>query len=131
MTLRATAATGYAFALALAERLHAALQGALQPTWLEVRDDSHLHAGHMGDDGTGETRHMAGDEDQPPHRQAAAYYQERAAAIGGEFKVTMEHPDRAAPKPIVVTIDRFGATLKRAITVGAPAIISRPAPRAG
>lgn len=31
-----------------AERLHAALQGALQPTWLEVRDDSHLHAGHAG-----------------------------------------------------------------------------------
>lgn len=73
----------------------------------------------------------AGDEDQPPHRQAAAYYQERAVAIGGEFKVTMEHPSRAAPKPLVVTIDRFGSTVKRAITGGAPAIISRPAPRAG
>ena len=38
---------------------------------------------------------------------------------------------RASQKPLVVTIDRFGGTVKRAITGGAPAIISRPAPRAG
>ena len=28
---------------------------ALRPLSLEVRNDSHLHAGHMGDDGSGET----------------------------------------------------------------------------
>lgn len=28
---------------------------ALAPTRLEVVNESHLHAGHMGDDGTGET----------------------------------------------------------------------------
>jgi BolA protein len=31
-----------------AERLHATLQAALAPADLEVRDDSHLHAGHAG-----------------------------------------------------------------------------------
>jgi BolA protein len=31
-----------------AEQIAAALQSALQPTQLEVQDDSHLHAGHAG-----------------------------------------------------------------------------------
>ena len=31
-----------------AERIEAALRGALQPTAIEVLDDSHLHAGHAG-----------------------------------------------------------------------------------
>jgi BolA family transcriptional regulator, general stress-responsive regulator len=31
-----------------AERLRDALQHALQPTALDVQDDSHLHAGHAG-----------------------------------------------------------------------------------
>jgi BolA family transcriptional regulator, general stress-responsive regulator len=30
------------------EAIEAALRDGLQPTWLEVRDDSHLHAGHAG-----------------------------------------------------------------------------------
>ena len=33
----------------------ARLTDALDPTHLEVVNDSHLHAGHMGDDGTGES----------------------------------------------------------------------------
>ncbi len=33
----------------------ARLTKALDPTHLEVVNDSHLHAGHMGDDGTGES----------------------------------------------------------------------------
>jgi BolA family transcriptional regulator, general stress-responsive regulator len=31
-----------------AERLHAVLQEALQPSAIDVQDDSHLHAGHAG-----------------------------------------------------------------------------------
>ena len=31
-----------------AARIEASLRAALQPTVLEVRDDSHLHAGHAG-----------------------------------------------------------------------------------
>jgi BolA family transcriptional regulator, general stress-responsive regulator len=30
------------------EAIEAALRGALQPSLLEVQDDSHLHAGHAG-----------------------------------------------------------------------------------
>ncbi|MFZ1991655.1 MAG: hypothetical protein WAW96_18015 [Alphaproteobacteria bacterium] len=73
------------------------------------------------------------DEDpQPPHRQAANYYKERASKMGGDFAVTMEHPTATNPKPLVITIDSSGATLKKLIiTGGAAAGGSRPAPRAG
>ena len=39
----------------MTHRIEQRLTAALQPTTLEVRNDSHLHAGHMGDDGSGET----------------------------------------------------------------------------
>jgi len=42
-------------AFGVAARMEAALRAALSPTYLDVANDSHLHAGHMGDDGTGET----------------------------------------------------------------------------
>lgn len=39
----------------LAEIISARLTSALAPTFLDVINDSHHHAGHMGDDGTGES----------------------------------------------------------------------------
>lgn len=39
----------------LAEIIAARLIAALAPTQLEVINDSHHHAGHRGDDGTGES----------------------------------------------------------------------------
>lgn len=39
----------------LAEEIHARLDAALAPQVLHVINTSHQHAGHMGDDGTGET----------------------------------------------------------------------------
>ena len=39
----------------LADLIEARLREALAPTALTVSNDSHHHAGHMGDDGTGET----------------------------------------------------------------------------
>ncbi len=39
----------------LAEIIATRLASALDPTHLEVINDSHHHAGHMGDDGTGES----------------------------------------------------------------------------
>lgn len=39
----------------LADLIAARLGAALAPVRLLVRNDSHLHAGHMGDDGTGES----------------------------------------------------------------------------
>ena len=37
------------------ERIQEKLQNALEPTKLEVINESHLHAGHAGDDGSGES----------------------------------------------------------------------------
>ena len=39
----------------LAEIITERLRAALAPSHLEVTNDSALHAGHMGDDGTGES----------------------------------------------------------------------------
>ncbi len=39
----------------LADLIAARLTTALSPTHLDVVNDSHHHAGHMGDDGTGES----------------------------------------------------------------------------
>jgi len=51
------------------------------------------------------------DSDQPPHRQAAKYYQDMVDAKGGKFKVTMEHPNKSGPKPLVIDITDKGAKL--------------------
>lgn len=72
-----------------------------------------------------------GDTDQPPHRQAAKFYEEVATRIGGEFKVTMQHPTRTAPAPLVIKIDVTGATIEKQIAAGVSVIVGRPAPRAG
>jgi len=75
------------------------------------------------------------DEDkdpQPPHRQAKNYYfDDVVTSRDGEWKVTMEHPSVANPKPIVVEITGTGATLKKPIAVGAASVTSTSAPRAG
>ena len=39
----------------VASEIAARLTSALDPTHLEVVNDSHQHAGHLGDDGTGES----------------------------------------------------------------------------
>lgn len=68
---------------------------------------------------------------QPPHRQAAATYEERASDIGGEFIVTMEHPNKHAPEPLVIEIDAKGAKLKKQLIGAAAAVVSAPAARVG
>lgn len=71
-------------------------------------------------------------DNQPPHRQAANYYKNRATAINGKFEVTMEYPTISSPSPMIITIDQFGATLKKIISsVGSASVLSRPAHRAG
>jgi len=71
-------------------------------------------------------------DNQPPHRQAANYYKKIANSIDGKFVVTMEHPTISSPSPMIITIDQFGATLKKIIqSVGSASVISRPAHRAG
>lgn len=53
----------------------------------------------------------SGDTVQPPHRQAAKYYEDVAADIGGQMKVTMSHPEDSDPKPLVIEIGEDGAKL--------------------
>lgn len=71
------------------------------------------------------------DSEQPPHRQAANYYREMVTGKAGEFLVTMEHPKKSLPEPLVIEISGRGAAIKKAITGGGAAAISRPSPRAG
>jgi hypothetical protein len=71
------------------------------------------------------------EDDQPPHRQAAAYYRERTAAVGGELKVTMEHPTRIKPEPLVIEIDGSKARIKKRYISGAAAAVTSRPPRAG
>jgi BolA protein len=40
-----------------ADKIEAALRAAFSPAVLEVLNESHKHAGHAGDDGTGETHY--------------------------------------------------------------------------
>ncbi len=71
------------------------------------------------------------DSDQPPHRQAAAYYEERVRAISGEYRVTMEYPSASRPAEMVFEITSSGARLKKRAGGGAVAAVSAPARRAG
>ena len=41
--------------MGLADQIKAALEGAFAPTLLSVANESHLHRGHTGDDGSGES----------------------------------------------------------------------------
>jgi len=52
--------------------------------------------------------------DDPPHRQAAKYYEEVAEDRAGVFVVTMEHPSKDAPAPLVVEITSSGAAIATA-----------------
>lgn len=71
------------------------------------------------------------DTEQPPHRQAAAYYESVSDALQGEYLVTMEHPSKAAPEPIVIEIGDRGAQIKKGIATGVGAVTDTTTPRAG
>ena len=78
------------------------------------------------------TKGTKADKDvQPPHRQAANYCREVVNEKDGEFIVTMEHPRQSGPKPVEVEISGLGAKLKKKQFVGAAAVTSAAAPRAG
>ena len=68
---------------------------------------------------------------QPPHRQAANYYKDVVKNIEGEFKVTMEHPKKSAPEPLVITIDSSKATVVEQSVSAASLITSQRSLRMG
>ena len=70
-------------------------------------------------------------DSQPPHRQAANYYKDVTHALVGQFIVTMEHPSRISPKPIVIEIGGDKATLKKSVGSAGILATSGRAPRAG
>ncbi|WP_338501967.1 hypothetical protein VRB50_21675 [Pseudomonas poae] len=65
---------------------------------------------------------------QPPHRQAAAYYKDVAKKLGGEWVVSMEHPTKTKPEPLVIEIKSTGYKVRKQTP---KVIITTPAPRAG
>ena len=76
------------------------------------------------------------DETQPPHKQAAKYYDKVADQKEGKFRVTMEHPTKEDPKPLEVEVRGYGAgaTLMAASTrshAGSSRLIREPSRRAG
>jgi hypothetical protein len=73
----------------------------------------------------------ADESTQPPHRQAAKYYQDVVDDKDGEFIVTMQHPKESDPKPLVIVIDGMKGTIKKEHVVGPAAAVSGSAPRAG
>jgi hypothetical protein len=68
---------------------------------------------------------------QPPHRQSAKYYEDSAAAQGGEFIVTMEHPSKESPKPLVIEITGSKSSIAKPFLGGATAAVTQRPPRAG
>ena len=78
---------------------------------------------------------QAGSDDdkdpQPPHRQAAKYYEDAIRSVNGQFVVTMEHPSRNSPKPIVIEIRDNKATLIKSVERTGFVATSQRAPRAG
>lgn len=75
------------------------------------------------------------DTDQPPHRQAAAYYQEIAEKFGNKenFMVTMQWPSISSPKPITIKTTPFGfqRQINPTILGGAASVVERQSPRLG
>lgn len=72
------------------------------------------------------------DQVQPPHIQARTTYQRYLEKVNGRrFLVTMEEPNSSKPEPITFEISSGGVSWKRSAIVGAAAIITSTAPRAG
>jgi hypothetical protein len=75
------------------------------------------------------------DTDQPPHRQAATYYQEVATDKGAKdnFLVTMEWPTSDKPKSIIIESTNNGFMVRKSTSIvgGAAAVMERPSHRLG
>jgi hypothetical protein len=61
---------------------------------------------------------------QPPHRQAANYYKKIIEDSDGQFKVTMETPSEARPKPIKLKVSSTGVGI---VMLAAPTVMSTAA----
>lgn len=72
------------------------------------------------------------DDVQPPHKQAANYYQTDGLPFMGKFLVTMNHPNSSNPKPMEFEIKQFsGVTLLLTSSFTGGYSSDRTPPRAG
>lgn len=71
------------------------------------------------------------DQEQPPHFQSKNCYARVLNQKSGRFIVTMENPNRVAPKRLVIDITAGGANISTAAVIGSGALVSHPAPRVG
>jgi hypothetical protein len=68
----------------------------------------------------------------PPHRESANYYKEDVLGNdANRFKVTMEHPTKTRPEPLVIEIDDSKATVVKRVGLAGAGAFSVTAPRAG
>ncbi len=70
------------------------------------------------------------DTTPPPHIQAANCYREVADNKKGEFRVTMTHPNKDNPEPLIITIDENKARIKKQTYEGHIQVLTKPS-RAG
>ncbi len=71
------------------------------------------------------------DDENPPHRQAANYYQGVLNDLAGNFVVTMQHPNSSSPEPCTIEIgDRKASVRKQTLSASDRATVRRT-PRAG
>ena len=70
-------------------------------------------------------------EDQPPHVETYRRYKETADKLDADLVVTMEHPSKSNPKPVVISIDTSGVTMKREIASAISIVTSTQSPRHG
>ncbi|WP_019995386.1 ComEC/Rec2 family competence protein [Aureimonas ureilytica] len=68
---------------------------------------------------------------QPPHRQAANYYKEIIKDSSGQFKVTMETPSEAKPKPIKLKMSLAGVGVVSTVVPSVAGAVSSSSTRAG
>lgn len=77
------------------------------------------------------SRPIRNEDSDPPNHQAAKFYREVVSAKSGEFKVTMEHPTKNSPKPLVIKITGGGSEIVKTPAMGVGPIVTQRSERAG
>ncbi len=68
------------------QRIEKTLQENLKPKFLEVKNNSHLHAGHAGDNGTNETHFLVTIEAEELKGNKVSAHRKVNQLLKGEFE---------------------------------------------
>lgn len=72
--------------MSVSEEMKTRLEAAFSPSFLDIRNDSHRHAGHAGDDGSGESHfHITIKADAFAGMTRVAQHRAVYAALGKEL----------------------------------------------